>query len=100
VFGSVSRSLAGGAVGNLAGDGQRVDSPARHRGCMTTGPQRLALQIPQGLCRRCVRALSRRLRDLPGVAAFEIDASGGRVWVSGDVEASAAEGAVRDLSCP
>jgi copper chaperone CopZ len=67
---------------------------------MTTAPQRLALQIPRGLCRRCVRALSRRLRDLPGVAAFEIDADAGRVWVSGTVDAGAVEGAVRDLSCP
>jgi hypothetical protein len=74
---------------------------------MTSGRQpldgrdghRSTLEIPPGLCRRCVRALSRRLRDLPGVVAFEIDAQAGRVWLSGEVERGDAEAAVRDLSC-
>lgn len=60
---------------------------------------RQTLEIPPGLCRRCVRALSRRLRDLPGVGAFEIDAVSGRVWISGDVDQAAAEAAVRELTC-
>jgi len=61
--------------------------------------QRQGLEIPHGLCRRCVRALSRRLRDLPGVVSFEIDASAERVWINGDVDPAVAQEAVRDLSC-
>jgi Heavy-metal-associated domain len=57
------------------------------------------IEIPQGLCRRCVRALSRRLRDLPGVVSFEIDAAAGRVWISGEVDPAAAHAAVDDLDC-
>jgi hypothetical protein len=57
------------------------------------------VEIPQGLCRRCVRALSRRLRDLPGVVSFEIDAAAGRVWISGEVDPAAAHAAIDDLSC-
>ena len=68
--------------------------PSDHR-----ARQRLGLEIPRGLCRRCVRALSRRLRDLPGVVSFEIDASAGRVWINGDVHPAVAQEAVRDLSC-
>ena len=68
--------------------------PSDHR-----ARQRLSLEIPHGLCRRCVRALSRRLRDLPGMVSFEIDASAGRVWINGDVDPAAAQEAVRDLSC-
>jgi hypothetical protein len=43
--------------------------------------------------------LSRRLRDLPGVVSFEIDAAAGRVWISGDVAPEAAAEALRGLSC-
>jgi hypothetical protein len=43
--------------------------------------------IPAGLCRRCVRSLSRRLRDVPGVVAFEVDVGRSRVRVAGDVRA-------------
>jgi len=61
--------------------------------------QRQGLEIPRGLCRRCVRALSRRLRDVPGVVSFEIDASAGGVWVNGDVDPALAQEAVRGLGC-
>jgi hypothetical protein len=71
-----------------------TSQPSNHR-----ARQRQGLEIPHGLCRRCVRALSRRLRDLPGVVSFEIDASAGRVWINGDVDPAAAHAAVRDLSC-
>ena len=84
-----------------------MDSGRRHPAVMATcnqpadgrGRHRIVLEIPQGLCRRCVRALSRRLRDLPGTVSFEVDAEAGRVWISGDVEPTAAQSAVRDLSC-
>src|SRR4051794_23660596 len=72
-----------------------TSEPSNHR-----ERHRQGLEIPQGLCRRCVRALSGRLRDLPGVVSFEVDAAAGRVWVSGDVDPAAAQATVRDLSCP
>ena len=71
-----------------------TNQPSNHR-----ARQRQGLEIPHGLCRRCVRALSGRLRDLPGVVSFEIDASAGRVWINGDVDPALAQEAVRDLSC-
>jgi hypothetical protein len=63
------------------------------------GRERQVLVIPAGLCRGCVRALSRRLRDLPGIVSFEVDAAGGRLWISGRVDLTATEAAVRDLKC-
>jgi len=55
--------------------------------------------LPKGLCRKCVRAFSRRLRDLPGVVWFHVDAAAGQVLISGDVDLAAAEGMVRELGC-
>jgi hypothetical protein len=93
------------------GDGWRVDSPwTAVRGSLILMPgtsqpsnhrerHRQGLEIPQGLCRRCVRALSRRLRGLPGMVSFEIDAAAGRVWISGEVDPAAAHAAVDDLRC-
>jgi hypothetical protein len=60
---------------------------------------RHVLALPQGLCRLCVRALSRRLRDLPGMVWFEIDAAAGLVRISGDVDLAAAEALIRALGC-
>jgi hypothetical protein len=60
---------------------------------------RHVLTVPQGLCRVCVRALSRRLRDLPGMVWFEIDAAAGLVRISGEVDLAAAEALIRALSC-
>jgi hypothetical protein len=71
--------------------------PPRPAGHRAREPQVLA--IPPGLCRGCVRALSRRLRDLPGMVSFEVDAAEGRVFVSGEVDLAAAEAAVGDVSC-
>jgi ribosomal protein S14 len=71
-----------------------TSQPSNHRAGRQQG-----LEIPQGLCRHCVRTLSRRLRDLPGVVSFEIDAGAGRVWISGEVDPAAAQAAVDDLSC-
>jgi hypothetical protein len=51
------------------------------------------------MCHTCLRALSRRLRDLPGVVWFEVDAAAGRVLIAGDVDVEAAEGTVRELDC-
>ena len=38
------------------------------------------------MCRRCVRIVSRRVSDVPGVVSLEVDAAAGRVRVRGDVD--------------
>jgi hypothetical protein len=55
--------------------------------------------LPVGLCRRCLRSLSRRLRDVPGVVWFEVDAAAGLLRISGDVDPVAVEAAVSDRRC-
>ena len=57
------------------------------------------LVLPEGLCHKCVRGLSRRLRDLPGVVWFQIDVAAGQVLIAGDMDLAAAEGVVRGLGC-
>jgi hypothetical protein len=65
---------------------------------MSSAPQHI-LVLPKDLCRKCVRSLSRRLRDLSGVVWFEIDTTAGQVLLNGDVDAAAAEAMVRELGC-
>ncbi|HYJ75163.1 MAG TPA: hypothetical protein VEV65_06145 [Kineosporiaceae bacterium] len=60
---------------------------------------RHVLALPEGLCRRCVRALSRRLRDLPGTEWFEVDAVAGVVRISGEVDVAAAQAAISGSRC-
>ncbi len=43
--------------------------------------------VPTGLCRRCVRLLSRRVSELPGVVSLQVEPARGRLWVAGDVDA-------------
>jgi|SRR3954451_7019881 hypothetical protein len=81
------------------GRGSLILMPSTSQASNHGAPHRHGLEIPQDLCRRCVRALSRRLRDLPGMVAFEIDAAAGRVWINGEVDPAAAQSAVDDLSC-
>ncbi len=69
-------------------------------GHMSTPSGRHALALPKGLCTRCLRALSRRLRDLSGMVWFQIDASAGLVTISGVVDPVAAEAAVNGLRWP
>jgi hypothetical protein len=66
---------------------------------MSTTPDRHVLALPKGLCRKCVRALSRRLRDLPGVVWFHLDAAAGQVLITGHVDLAAAEAVVKELGC-
>ncbi len=47
----------------------------------------LTVCVPALLCRRCVRLLSRHVRDVPGVTAFEVDAARGLLRVRGGVDA-------------
>jgi copper chaperone CopZ len=44
------------------------------------------VSVPALLCRRCVRVVSRRIRDVPGVVSLEVDAARGLLRVRGDVE--------------
>ncbi len=48
----------------------------------------VTVAVPIGLCRRCVRLLSRRLSDLPGVISLQVEPDRGRLWVTGDVQAA------------
>jgi hypothetical protein len=66
---------------------------------MPTTPEHHVLALPEGLCHTCLRGLSRRLRDLPGVVWFQVDAAAGQVLIAGDVDPTAAEGVVRELDC-
>ncbi len=45
--------------------------------------------LPPGMCRRCVRAVSRRVSDLPGVVSLEFDVAAGVLRVGGDVDSAA-----------
>ena len=46
----------------------------------------MTVSVPAMLCRRCVRIVSRRVRDVPGVASLEVDAARGLLRVRGDVD--------------
>jgi hypothetical protein len=45
--------------------------------------------LPPGMCRRCVRRVSRRVSDLPGVVSLEFDVAAGVLRVGGDVDPAA-----------
>ena len=80
-------------------DGQRTDGGPGQCESMPTVRDHHVLALPKGLCHKCLRALSRRLRDLPGVVWFQIDAAAGQVLIAGDVDLAAAEAVVRELDC-
>jgi copper chaperone len=58
------------------------------------------MQVPGMTCRHCVRAVTARLRDLPGVVAVEADAEHARLVVHGDVTADQVQAALGDVSFP
>ncbi len=45
----------------------------------------VTVAVPAGLCRRCVRLLSRHVADLPGVVSLRVEPARGRLSVTGDV---------------
>jgi hypothetical protein len=49
----------------------------------------LTVPVPAGLCRRCVRLLSRHVRDVPGVVSLRVQPVQGRLSVTGDVDVAA-----------
>lgn len=46
----------------------------------------VSVSLPAGICRRCVRALSRRISDLPGVVSLVFDAEAGVLRVDGELD--------------
>jgi copper chaperone CopZ len=56
------------------------------------------MQVPGMTCRHCVRAVTARLRDLPGVVAVEADSQTARLVVHGDVTADDVQAALREVS--
>jgi len=55
------------------------------------------LQVPGMTCRHCVRAVTARLRDLPGVVAVEADAENAKLVVHGEVTAEQVQAAVAEV---
>ncbi|MCW3845472.1 heavy-metal-associated domain-containing protein, partial [Micromonospora yasonensis] len=45
--------------------------------------------LPAGICRRCVRVLSRRISDVPGVLSLEYDADAGVLRIGGEPDLAA-----------
>ncbi|TQS03304.1 heavy-metal-associated domain-containing protein [Microbispora sp. SCL1-1] len=75
--------------------GQRTDSRSPGRDGTLNGMADQSRQgaaaettvcVPALLCRRCVRLLSRHVRDVPGVSSFEVDAGRGLLRVRGVVD--------------
>jgi copper chaperone CopZ len=49
----------------------------------------IMVPVSATLCRRCVRIVSRRVRDVPGVMSLEFDAARGVLLIRGDVDRAA-----------
>jgi Heavy-metal-associated domain len=54
----------------------------------------VTVRVPAALCRRCVRLLSRRISDLPGVVSLRVEAARGRLSVTGPVDPQALRAAL------
>jgi hypothetical protein len=48
--------------------------------------QVITVVVAAPLCRRCVRLVSRRVSDVPGVVSLEVDAASGRLRIRGAVD--------------
>lgn len=58
--------------------------------------RRVVVHVPGMTCRQQVRAVTARVRDLPGVVAVEADPMTGRLVAHGDITRSHVLAAVRD----
>ena len=58
-------------------DGRTSSRPEHRRTVLTVAPP---------LCRRCVRLVSRCLRDVAGVTSWQVDPVSGQMTVHGDVD--------------
>ena len=57
----------------------------------------ITVQVPDMRCRRCVRSVTARLRDLPGVVTVEANATTGEVVVRGEVTDRQVRDALADV---
>lgn len=60
----------------------------------------IALQVPGMRCRRCVRVVTARLRDLPGVVSVAADAAAEEVTVQGEVSEDQVRAALAEVPVP
>jgi copper chaperone CopZ len=60
----------------------------------------IALHVPGMTSRRCVRIVTARLRDLPGVIVVMADAAAAEVTVHGDVSEERVRAALAGVSFP
>jgi copper chaperone CopZ len=60
----------------------------------------IALYVPGMRCRRCVRSVTARLRDLPGVLTVEANATTGELVVHGEVTERQVRDALADVPLP
>jgi copper chaperone CopZ len=60
----------------------------------------ITVQVPGMRCRRCVRLVTSRLRDLPGVVTVEANATTGELVVRGEVTERQVRDAVADVGLP
>ena len=58
----------------------------------------IALRVPGMTCRRCVRIVTARLRDLPGVVMVAADAAAAEVVVHGEVSEDRVRAALAEVS--
>jgi copper chaperone CopZ len=58
----------------------------------------IALHVPGMTCRRCVRIVTARLRDLPGVVVVAADAAAEEVTVQGEVSEDRVRAALAEVS--
>jgi copper chaperone CopZ len=56
----------------------------------------VTVPVPPMLCRRCVRLLSRRVSDLPGVVSLRVESTRGLMSVRGTVDAGTVRAARDD----
>jgi hypothetical protein len=57
--------------------------------------QVITVFVAAPLCRRCVRIVSRRVSDVPGVVSLEVDAAAGRLRIRGGADVQQLLAAIR-----
>ena len=67
----------------------------RARGGAEPAAQEITVFVVAPLCRRCVRIVSRRVSDVPGVVSLKVDAASGCLRIHGDVDVQQLLAAIR-----
>lgn len=60
----------------------------------------IAMRVPDMRCRRCVRLVTARLRDLPGLVTVEADTRTAELVVHGDVTEDQLRDALAEVALP